>query len=104
MNAHDPGPTVAAGRADAAAQAASFDAEVAAVPVYVGATTIRVGTAGWTDRTLTARGVFYPSGMSTPEARLRYYASRFSMVEADAGFYAIPDPRQHRALGRAHAR
>src|SRR5262249_17976242 len=41
--------------------------------------------------TMTARGVFYPSDVKTPEARLRYYASRFSMVEADAGFYAIPD-------------
>src|SRR6185503_11369105 len=47
--------------------------------------------AGWTDRTLTARGVFYPDDAKTPEARLRHYASRFSMVEADAGFYAIPD-------------
>jgi uncharacterized protein YecE (DUF72 family) len=36
--------------------------------------------------------VFYPSDASTPEARLRYYASRFPLVEADAGFYAIPDP------------
>jgi uncharacterized protein YecE (DUF72 family) len=91
---HDPGPTAAASRAEAATQGATFDADdpVAAVPAYVGATTIRVGTAGWTDRTLTARGVFYPGGVSTPEARLRYYASRFSMVESDAGFYAIPDP------------
>ena len=40
---------------------------------------------------MTARGVFYPNDVKTPEARLRYYASRFSMVEADAGFYAIPD-------------
>lgn len=85
---HDPGPAAAAERAADAA----LDADVAAVPMYVGATTIRVGTAGWTDRTLTARGVFYPEGVSTPEGRLRYYASRFSMVEADAGFYAIPDP------------
>jgi uncharacterized protein YecE (DUF72 family) len=57
-----------------------------------GAAEIRVGTAGWTDRTLTARGVFYPADATTPESRLRYYASRFSLVEADAGFYAIPDP------------
>lgn len=52
---------------------------------------IRVGTAGWTDRTLTAASVFYPSDVKTPESRLRYYASRFPMVEADMGFYAIPD-------------
>ena len=48
------------------------------------------GTASWTDRTMTARGVFYPSNVSTPEARLRYYASVFPLVEADVGFYAIP--------------
>ncbi|MGH2898502.1 MAG: DUF72 domain-containing protein, partial [Solirubrobacteraceae bacterium] len=35
--------------------------------------------------------MFYPDDAKTPEARLRYYASRFSLVEADAGFYAIPD-------------
>lgn len=52
---------------------------------------IRVGTASWTDRTITAKGVFYPPEAKTPEARLRYYASRFAIVEADAGFYAIPD-------------
>ena len=52
---------------------------------------VRIGTAGWTDRTLTAAGVFYPAEVKTPEDRLRYYASRFSMVEADMGFYAIPD-------------
>ena len=40
---------------------------------------------------MTARGVFYPDDVKTPEARLRYYASRFSLVEADAGFYAMPD-------------
>ncbi len=60
--------------------------------MHRGAAEIRVGTAGWTDRTLTARGVFYPADAKTPESRLRYYASRFSLVEADAGFYAIPDP------------
>ena len=50
-----------------------------------------MGTAGWTDRTLTAAGVFYPPEAKTPETRLRYYATRFPMVEADMGFYAIPD-------------
>jgi uncharacterized protein YecE (DUF72 family) len=52
---------------------------------------IRIGTASWTDKTLTAKGVFYPADAATPEARLRYYASRFPLVEADMGFYAIPD-------------
>jgi uncharacterized protein YecE (DUF72 family) len=55
-----------------------------------GGARVLVGTAGWTDPTLTARGVFYPEGTSTPEARLRYYASRFGVVEVDAPFYALP--------------
>lgn len=81
--AHDPGIEAAVERAAAIESAP---------PVRRGIAEIRVGTAGWTDRTLTARGVFYPGDVKTPEARLRYYASRFSLVEADAGFYAIPDP------------
>jgi len=80
---HDPGAEAAVERAEAIESAP---------PVRRGAAEIRVGTAGWTDRTLTARGVFYPPDVKTPESRLRYYASRFPLVEADAGFYAIPDP------------
>ena len=37
-------------------------------------TQIRVGTAGWTDKTLIAAGC-YPAEAGTPEQRLRYYAS-----------------------------
>ena len=36
---------------------------------------------------------WYPAGVSTPAARLRYYAGHFDTVEADAPFYAIPDRR-----------
>lgn len=54
---------------------------------------IRVGTASWTDRTLTARGVFYPTTATSAEARLRYYASQLSMVEIDSTYYALPAPR-----------
>lgn len=82
---HDPG-------ADAAAQRAASLPLPPPTPLERNGASIRVGTAGWTDRTLTARGVFYPDDAKTPEARLRYYASRFSIVEADMGFYAIPDP------------
>lgn len=53
---------------------------------------ILLGTAGWTDKTLTAKGVFYPRGSGSPEGRLRYYASRFPLVEVDMSYYAIPDP------------
>jgi uncharacterized protein YecE (DUF72 family) len=34
--------------------------------------------------------VFYPDDVTTPEERLRYYASRFSAVEVDSPYYALP--------------
>jgi hypothetical protein len=79
---HDPGPELARRRADEHADGRR---------VLIEGADVRVGTAGWTDKTLTASGVFYPSQVKKPEDRLRYYASRFSLVEADMGFYAIPD-------------
>lgn len=36
---------------------------------------------------------WYPRDVTTPAARLRYYARHFGTVEADAPFYAIPDRR-----------
>src|SRR5262249_23711703 len=77
---HDPGTERAKARADAHSFSRRF---------MIGTADVRVGTAGWTDRTLTARGVFYPDDAKTPEDRLRYYSSRFALVEADMGFYAI---------------
>ena len=53
---------------------------------------VRVGTASWTDKTLIACGRFYPKGASTPEARLRHYASQFALVEVDSSYYAMPTP------------
>lgn len=53
---------------------------------------ILVGTASWTDKTLIACGRFYPKGCSSAEARLRYYASLFAMVEVDSSYYAMPAP------------
>jgi uncharacterized protein YecE (DUF72 family) len=79
---HDPGPELARRRADEHTDGRR---------VLIEGADVRVGTAGWTDKTLTASGVFYPSQVKKPEDRLRYYASRFSLVEADMGFYAIPD-------------
>src|SRR5437867_9561094 len=35
---------------------------------------IFVGVASWTDPSMTAPGVFYPEGVTKPEARLRFYA------------------------------
>lgn len=54
--------------------------------------TIAVGTASWTDKTLIDSGKFYPAECKSPEARLRFYAQQFPMVEVDASYYAIPNP------------
>lgn len=35
---------------------------------------------------------WYPAGVSSGEARLRYYAERFDAVEADSPFYRLPAP------------
>src|SRR5215469_4107685 len=50
---------------------------------------IRLGTAGWTDKTLIDAG-WYPKDASTPEKRLRYYARQFPLVEVDSTYYALP--------------
>ena len=50
---------------------------------------IRVGTAGWTDKSLIEAG-WYPDGAGSPEKRLRYYASQFPLVEVDSTYYALP--------------
>jgi len=85
VNPHDPGVEVAA------ATAAEIPAAPAAEPIPVpGGGAVRVGTASWTDPTMTARGVFYPAGVSTAEDRLRYYCSQFSVVEVDSTYYALP--------------
>ena len=81
---HDPGPDAAA---------ATFDgpADIAAEPVTLPeGGTIRIGTASWTDPTMTAAGVFYPTGADSAEERLQFYASRFPVVEVDATYYSLP--------------
>jgi uncharacterized protein YecE (DUF72 family) len=87
---HDPGPDGAAGRVDALEAAAAEPLELA------GGSRILVGTASWTDPTMTAAGVFYPSGADTAEERLQYYASTFPVVEVDATYYALPAERTAR--------
>jgi uncharacterized protein YecE (DUF72 family) len=54
---------------------------------------VRVGTASWTDKSLVDSGEFYPSGVRTPEERLRYYADHFPVVEVDSSYYALPTVR-----------
>ncbi|AXL49917.1 hypothetical protein DSC91_001900 [Paraburkholderia caffeinilytica] len=51
---------------------------------------IRCGTAGWTDKTLIACKRFYPRGSNSAEARLRFYASQFPLLEVDSAYYAMP--------------
>ncbi|PYC76898.1 DUF72 domain-containing protein [Streptomyces tateyamensis] len=53
---------------------------------------IRVGACSWTDKELVGSG-WYPEGHRNPEARLRYYATRFPLVEVDATYYALPSTR-----------
>lgn len=86
-NEHDPGPDTAARRA-----ADVLDAATEPITLRDGAT-VRVGTSSWTDPTMTAGNVFYPSGVDSAEERLQYYASQFPVVEVDATYYALPARR-----------
>ena len=54
---------------------------------------ILVGSCSWTDPTLIASGRFYPAGVTSAEARLRYYAEQFPIVEVDSTYYAPPSER-----------
>jgi uncharacterized protein YecE (DUF72 family) len=54
------------------------------------AATVRLGTCSWADEGLVK--TWYPRGVSSAEARLRYYARTFDTVEVDSTFYALPDP------------
>ena len=86
-SAHDPGAESAGARGEA-------HAEAAREPITFGGATVRIGTASWTDPTMTAPGVFYPLDASTAEDRLVYYANQFPIVEVDATYYALPSRRQ----------
>lgn len=83
---HDPGPEVAGQRGEAHATAARE-------PLTLGQATVRIGTASWTDPTMTAPGVFYPPDVGTAEERLVYYANQFPIVEVDSTYYALPARR-----------
>jgi uncharacterized protein YecE (DUF72 family) len=90
--AHDPGPDNAAERAARALAAIPSDLIGAPIPWgRNGSREIRVGTASWTDPTMTRSGVFYPRGVSGAEDRLRYYASQFPVVEVDSSYYSLPE-------------
>lgn len=51
---------------------------------------IFIGTASWTDKTLIESGRFYPKEANNAEARLRYYAENFPIVEVDSTYYYPP--------------
>ncbi len=51
---------------------------------------ILVGSCSWADKSLIDCNCFYPPEAKTPEARLRYYASRFPIVEVDSAYYGLP--------------
>ena len=84
---HDPGPDVAGRRAAEVLDAAANPIELP------GGATVRLGTASWTDPTMTAGNVFYPRGADSAEERLQYYASQFPLVEVDSTYYALPFPK-----------
>ncbi len=83
-DATDPGVDAAAARGDEVEAAAAAPIEIP------GGGAIRIGTASWTDPTMTASGVFYPAAATTAEERLHHYAATFPLVEVDATYYALP--------------
>jgi uncharacterized protein YecE (DUF72 family) len=50
---------------------------------------IRVGTCSWADESFVK--AWYPRGLRSGEDRLRYYAERFDVVEANSTYYRMPD-------------
>ena len=54
---------------------------------------ILIGTASWTDRTLVKDGNFYPPDARSAEARLRFYAEQFPIVEVDSTYYFPPSEK-----------
>ena len=58
---------------------------------------VLVGTASWSDKSLIASKKFYPREANSPEARLRFYATQFPLVEVDTSYYAIPLPHTAQA-------
>jgi uncharacterized protein YecE (DUF72 family) len=60
-------------------------------PVFdVGGCSVRVGTCSWADKTLVKDAAWYPKKTMSAADRLAFYASRFSVVEADSTYYRAP--------------
>jgi uncharacterized protein YecE (DUF72 family) len=54
---------------------------------------VLIGTSSWTDPTLVKDGNFYPPQARSAEARLKFYASRFPLVEVDSTYYYPPSEK-----------
>jgi len=54
---------------------------------------ILVGTTSWTEKTLVESRCFYPPDVHSAEARLRYYATQFPVVEVDSSYYGLTSAR-----------
>jgi uncharacterized protein YecE (DUF72 family) len=52
--------------------------------------TVRCGIAGWIDKSLIDSKLFYPMSVKSSEERLTFYATQFSLAEADTTYYGIP--------------
>ena len=55
--------------------------------LQIGDAEVRVGTCSWTDKTLVKDSSWYPKKTMSAAERLRFYASHFSVVEADSTYY-----------------
>ncbi len=66
------------------------------VMTMVAMSDILVGITAWTEPTLIKSGRFYPAWAHSAEARLKYYASHFSVVEVDSTYYALPNEKTGR--------
>src|SRR5205085_431610 len=64
-----------------------------AVAIGVSRPRMRVGISSWADPALIESRGFYPRASMSAEARLRFYASVFDVVEVNSSYYAIPDVR-----------
>ena len=54
---------------------------------------VLIGTSSWTDPTLVKDGNFYPREARSAEARLKFYATRFPLVEVDSTYYFPPSEK-----------
>lgn len=52
---------------------------------------VLVGITSWTEPSLVASGRFYPSSADTAENRLKFYSSKFPIVEVDSSYYSMPN-------------